>query len=155
MDLFIGLSGARVMPAEALSQMRPDAMVFAMANPTPEVSPEEAAAVRAHHRDRPLGLPQPDQQRARVPGHLPRRTRRPRAAQITEPMKMAAARAIATIVAEHELREDYIIPSVFNRDVAPAVAEAVSEEARVTGAAPAEQHAIGFAPGDVEALRGI
>ena len=68
---------------------------------------------------------------------------------------MAAARAIAQIVADHELREEYIIPSVFNRDVAPAVAAAVAEEARMTGAAPAEQHAIGFAPGDVEALRGV
>ena len=69
-------------------------------------------------------------------------------------MKMAAARAIAEIVRDDELREDYIIPSVFNRDVAPVVAEAVSDEARASGAAAQDQHAIGFATSDVEALRG-
>jgi malate dehydrogenase (oxaloacetate-decarboxylating) len=79
MDLLIGLSGAKVFPAEALARMNKDAMVFAMANPTPEVSPEEAAPY-ARRRDRPLGLPQPDQQRARVPGDLPRRAGRPGAA---------------------------------------------------------------------------
>ena len=56
-----------------------------------------------------------------------------RAPQITETMKTAAARAIADIVAEDELREDYIIPSVFNREVAPAVAAAVATEARASG----------------------
>ena len=80
-DLFIGLSGPRVMPAEALARMAKDAMVFAMANPTPEVTPEEAAPLRPDHGHRPLGLPQPDQQRARLPRHLPRRPRRPRAAR--------------------------------------------------------------------------
>ncbi len=154
MDLFIGLSGARVMPAEALSQMRPDAMVFAMANPTPEVSPEEASAYARVIATGRSDYPNQINNVLAFPGIF-RGALDVRAAQITEPMKMAAARAISAIVAEHELREDYIIPSVFNRDVAPAVAEAVSEEARVTGAAPAEQHAIGFAPGDVEALRGV
>ena len=60
---------------------------------------------------------------------------------------MAAARAIADTVDEQELREDYIIPSVFNRDVAPAVAAAVAEEARVAGTARAG-HEVGFAQGD-------
>jgi malate dehydrogenase (oxaloacetate-decarboxylating) len=60
-----------------------------------------------------------------------------RATRITEPMKTAAARAIADIVGPDELREDYIIPSVFNREVAPAVAAAVAAEARRTGAADA------------------
>ncbi len=78
-DLFIGLSGARIFPAEELRKMNDDAMVFAMANPTPEVSPEEAARLRAHRGHRALGLPQPDQQRPLLPGHLPRRARRPRA----------------------------------------------------------------------------
>ena len=57
---------ARVMPASALARMNPDPIVFAMANPDPEVSPEEAAAVRADPRHRPLRLPEPDQQRARA-----------------------------------------------------------------------------------------
>ena len=60
-----------------------------------------------------------------------------RAAKITEEMKMAAARAIAAIVTDDELREDYIIPSVFNREVAPAVADAVATEARTSGHAEA------------------
>nr|WP_309233298.1 malic enzyme-like NAD(P)-binding protein [Conexibacter sp. W3-3-2] len=75
-----------------------------------------------------------------------------RAQQITEEMKMAAARAIAQIIPDSELREDYIVPSVFNREVAPAVAEAVAQEARRTGAARVDDHAIGFAAGDVDRL---
>jgi malate dehydrogenase (oxaloacetate-decarboxylating) len=70
-----------------------------------------------------------------------------RAPTITEEMKMAAARAIAEIVDERELREDYIIPSVFNRDVAPAVAAAVADQARVAGVALAGGE-VGFAHGD-------
>jgi malate dehydrogenase (oxaloacetate-decarboxylating) len=64
-------------------------------------------------------------------------------------MKMAAAQAIAAIVSDSELREDYIIPSVFNRDVAPAVAAAVAEEARRAGTALAG-HEVGFAQGDTK-----
>jgi malate dehydrogenase (oxaloacetate-decarboxylating) len=70
-----------------------------------------------------------------------------RAAHITEPMKMAAAHAIASIVPEEELREDYVIPSVFNRDVAPAVAAAVADEARASGEAHARNE-LGFAATD-------
>jgi malate dehydrogenase (oxaloacetate-decarboxylating) len=70
-----------------------------------------------------------------------------RARAITEAMKMAAARAIAAIVDDSELREDYIIPSVFNREVAPAVAAAVGEQAREAGTAMAAGE-VGFAPGD-------
>jgi malate dehydrogenase (oxaloacetate-decarboxylating) len=70
-----------------------------------------------------------------------------RARSITEEMKMAAARGIAEIVADDELREDYIIPSVFNRDVAPAVAAAVAEQARAAGSARAGQE-VGFASSD-------
>ena len=62
------------------SAMNKDALVFAMANPTPEVTPEEVGAARARHGDRPLGLPEPDQQRPLLPGDLPRRARRPRRA---------------------------------------------------------------------------
>ena len=66
---------------------------------------------------------------------------------------MAAARAIAAIVAEDELREDYIIPSVFNRDVAPAVAAAVAEEARASRAPRQAGDEIGFAAIDAERMR--
>jgi malate dehydrogenase (oxaloacetate-decarboxylating) len=68
-----------------------------------------------------------------------------RARMITETMKTAAARAIADIVADDELREDYIIPSVFNREVAPAVAAAVADEARDSGTASIEGSEMGFA----------
>jgi malate dehydrogenase (oxaloacetate-decarboxylating) len=76
-----------------------------------------------------------------------------RAEQITEEMKMAAARAIAKIVQDLELREDYIIPSVFNRDVAPAVAEAVAAVARSTGMASTDENTIGFAAIDEQRMR--
>ncbi len=78
-DLLIGVSGARALPAQALARMNDDAMVFAMANPNPEVDPRGGGAVRADHGDRALGLPQPDQQRAVLPGDLPRGAGRARA----------------------------------------------------------------------------
>ncbi|HEU4975869.1 MAG TPA: NAD-dependent malic enzyme [Baekduia sp.] len=151
MDLLIGLSGAKVFPAEALARMNDDAMVFAMANPTPEVSPEEAAPyVRIMATGR-SDYPNQINNVLAFPGIF-RGALDVRAPQITEPMKMAAARAIAEIVPERELRESYIIPSVFNRDVAPAVAEAVSAEARRAGDDRAGD-TIGFAANDLEQLR--
>jgi malate dehydrogenase (oxaloacetate-decarboxylating) len=132
MDLLIGLSGARVFPAEALARMNEDAMVFAMANPTPEVSPEEAAPyVRIVATGR-SDYPNQINNVLAFPGIF-RGALDVRAPQITEAMKTAAAHAIADIVPESELREDYIIPSVFNREVAPAVAAAVSAQARAAG----------------------
>jgi malate dehydrogenase (oxaloacetate-decarboxylating) len=136
-DLFIGLSGARVMPPEALARMNRDAMVFAMANPNPEVTPEEAAP---HARIIATGRSDYPNQINNVlcfPGVF-RGALDVRARSITEKMKVAAAEGIAAIVADDELREDYIIPSVFNRDVAPAVAEAVAAEAKAGGTATAE-----------------
>jgi len=145
-DLFIGLSGARVMPASALGKMNPDAMVFAMANPNPEVSPEEAAPyVRIIATGR-SDYPNQINNVLCFPGIF-RGAFDVRARMITEKMKMAAARGIAAIVADDELTEDYIIPSVFNRDVAPAVAAAVAEEAKAEGQATAE-HEIGYAAGE-------
>ena len=76
-----------------------------------------------------------------------------RAREITEEMKMAAARGIAAIVAEGELREEYIIPSVFNREVADSVAAAVAAEAKRQGTADAAEGAIGYAAEDAEKLR--
>jgi malate dehydrogenase (oxaloacetate-decarboxylating) len=145
-DLLIGVSGARVMPAEALARMNRDAMVFAMANPNPEVNPEEAAPyVRIMATGR-SDYPNQINNVLCFPGIF-RGALDVRAPTITEEMKMAAASAIAAIVDERELSEDYIIPSVFNRDVAPAVAAAVADQARAAGVALAG-HEVGFAHGD-------
>ncbi|MCW2999305.1 MAG: hypothetical protein JWN65_2854 [Solirubrobacterales bacterium] len=151
-DLFIGLSGARIFPAEALSRMNKDAMVFAMANPNPEVAPEEAAQYARIIATGRSDYPNQINNVLCFPGVF-RGALDVRASQITEEMKMAAARAIATIVDDADLREDYIIPSVFNRDVAPAVAAAVADEARASGAALAEENTIGFAAQDTDRLR--
>ncbi|MHB8240893.1 MAG: malic enzyme-like NAD(P)-binding protein [Solirubrobacteraceae bacterium] len=142
-DLLIGVSGARALPVEALARMNKDAMVFAMANPNPEVNPEEAAPyVRIMATGR-SDYPNQINNVLCFPGIF-RGALDVRAPTITEEMKMAAARAIAEIVDESELSEDYIIPSVFNRDVAPAVAAAVAEEARADGTALAGQQ-VGYA----------
>ncbi len=144
-DLLIGLSGARVIPAEALATMNPDPIVFAMANPDPEVSPEEALPYTRILATGRSDYPNQINNVLCFPGIF-RGALDVRAAHITESMKVAAARAIADIVPGDELREDYIIPSVFNREVAPAVAAAVADEARDAGLAdPAED--IGFAAG--------
>jgi malate dehydrogenase (oxaloacetate-decarboxylating) len=131
-DLMIGLSGARALPTEALARMNDDAMVFAMANPNPEVVPEEAAKyVRIMATGR-SDYPNQINNVLAFPGIF-RGALDVRASAITDRMNLVAAQAIARIVADHELGEDYIIPSVFNRDVAPAVAGAVAEEARASG----------------------
>jgi malate dehydrogenase (oxaloacetate-decarboxylating) len=135
-DLLIGLSGARVVPASALAAMNRDPIVFAMANPDPEVSPEEAAAyVRVMATGR-SDYPNQINNVLCFPGVF-RGALDVRATAITERMKRAAAEAIAAIVSDDELREDYIIPSVFNRDVVAAVADAVAAEARESGTAEA------------------
>jgi malate dehydrogenase (oxaloacetate-decarboxylating) len=126
-------------------------MVFAMANPTPEVSPEEAAPYARIVATGRSDYPNQINNVLAFPGIF-RGALDVRAPQITEAMKMAAAQAIADIVPEVELREDYIIPSVFNRDVAPAVADAVSAEARRAGDDRAGD-TIGFAALDIEQLR--
>ncbi|HEU4658995.1 MAG TPA: NAD-dependent malic enzyme [Capillimicrobium sp.] len=151
-DLFIGLSGARVMPAEALSRMNDDAMVFAMANPTPEVSPEEAAPYARIIATGRSDYPNQINNVLAFPGIF-RGAMDVRARQITEEMKLAAAHAIAAIVTDDELREDYIIPSVFNRDVASAVAAAVADEARREGIAVAGDE-VGFAAADNGRIHG-
>ncbi len=154
MDLFIGLSGARVMPPEALAKMRPDAMVFAMANPNPEVSPEEAAQYARIIATGRSDYPNQINNVLCFPGVF-RGALDVRAPQITEAMKMAAARAIAQIIDEADLREDYIIPSAFNRDVSPAVAAAVAAEARLSGDVVDVGGAIGYATRDMEAIHGL
>jgi len=126
--------------------MNDDAMVFAMANPNPEVTPEEAAPYARIIATGRSDYPNQINNVLCFPGIF-RGALDVRARTITEQMKMAAAHAIANTVDESELREDYIIPSVFNREVAPAVAKAVADEARATGMARAGNE-VGFAQGD-------
>jgi malate dehydrogenase (oxaloacetate-decarboxylating) len=143
-DLFIGVSGPGIIPAEALAKMADDAIVFAMANPNPEVMPEEAnqyVRIMATGRsDYPNQINNvlcfPGIFRGALDAGAPR---------ITEEMKLAAAKGIAEVVAEEDLSEDYIIPSVFDREVAPAVAAAVVEEARRDGIARVSEETGTFA----------
>ncbi|HKG35667.1 MAG TPA: NAD-dependent malic enzyme [Solirubrobacterales bacterium] len=134
MDLFIGLSGPGIIEPGSLGKMSDDAIVFAMANPNPEVMPEDAAPyVRIMATGR-SDYPNQINNVLCFPGVF-RGALDAGAPQITEEMKLAAAKGIASVVTDDDLAEDYIIPSVFNRDVAPAVAEAVVEEARRAGIA--------------------
>lgn len=124
-DVFIGVSAGGVLKPEMVRSMNHDAIVFAMANPTPEISYEEAVA--AGVRIMATGRSDYPNQINNVlvfPGIF-RGALDARARNITYPMKLAAARAIAGLIAEQELREDYIIPSAFDERVAKAVAEAV------------------------------
>jgi malate dehydrogenase (oxaloacetate-decarboxylating) len=131
-DLFIGLAGPGLVTPEAIKRMNPDPFVFAMANPDPEVRPEDAAP---HVRVMATGRSDYPNQINNVlafPGVF-RGALDVRAPKITEEMKAAAARGIASVVSDGELSEDYIVPSVFNRDVGLAVASAVANEAERSG----------------------
>src|SRR5438093_10099865 len=133
-DLFIGVAGPRIIPAVAVAKMADDAIVFAMANPNPEVMPEEAGPyVRIMATGR-SDYPNQINNVLAFPGIF-RGALDAGAPRITEEMKLAAAQGIAGVVAPDDLSEDYIIPSVFDRDVAPAVAAAVVEEAKRAGIA--------------------
>ncbi len=133
-DLLVGVSGPDVIQGESLARMNTDPIVFAMANPTPEVMPEVAAKyVRVMATGR-SDYPNQINNVLCFPGIF-RGALDARATQITDEMKMAAARGIADTVPENELSEDYVIPSVFNRDVAPVVAKAVRDEAERSGVA--------------------
>jgi malate dehydrogenase (oxaloacetate-decarboxylating) len=138
-DLFIGLSGPGVLEAKDLQRMNDDPFVFAMANPVPEVRPEDAAPyVRVMATGR-SDYPNQINNVLAFPGIF-RGALDVRAPKITEEMKVAAAHGIAGVVSDEGLREDYIIPSVFNTDVCPAVARAVSEEAQREGMARTGPH---------------
>jgi malate dehydrogenase (oxaloacetate-decarboxylating) len=133
-DLFVGVSGPGLITAEDLQKMADDAIAFAMANPNPEVTPEEAEPyVRIMATGR-SDYPNQINNVLCFPGIF-RGALDAGAPRITEQMKLAAATGIAEVVSEDDLSEDYIIPSVFDRDVAPAVAAAVVEEARRAGIA--------------------
>jgi malate dehydrogenase (oxaloacetate-decarboxylating) len=139
-DLFIGLSGPGLITAEDLKRMNADPFVFAMANPNPEVRPEEAAPyVRVMATGR-SDYPNQINNVLAFPGVF-RGALDVRARTINEEMKGAAARAIAGVISDEELHAEYIVPSVFNRAVAPAVAEAVAAAAVATGVARRERGA--------------
>jgi malate dehydrogenase (oxaloacetate-decarboxylating) len=131
-DLFIGLSGPGVIQASDLARMNKDPFVFAMANPNPEVKPEDAAPYVAVMATGRSDYPNQINNVLAFPGIF-RGALDVRAPKITEEMKMAAAHGIASVVSDEELRADYIIPSVFNADVCPAVSRAVAEEAQREG----------------------
>ena len=132
-DVLLGLSGGTV-PAEAVASMAPDSIVFAMANPTPEVHPDVArqagARVVATGRS---DFPNQINNVLAFPGVF-RGALAVRATRITEQMKRAAASALADVIRD-ELREDHVIPSPFDPRVAPAVADAVARTAREQGVA--------------------
>jgi malate dehydrogenase (oxaloacetate-decarboxylating) len=134
-DVFIGLSQPGAVDANAVRTMAKHAIVFAMANPTPEVLPEEFAAgevaIFATGRS---DYPNQINNVLAFPGVF-RGALDVRVTTINPEMELAAAHAIAAVVGEEDLADDYIVPSVFNRDVAPAVASAVADAARQTGVA--------------------
>ena len=129
-DVFIGVSAPNIVTAEMVSTMADDAIIFAMANPTPEIMPDEAkkggARVIATGRS---DFPNQINNVLVFPGIF-RGALDARAGQITEEMKMAAARAIASIISDDELNEEYIIPGAFDERVCKAVAKAVAEESQ-------------------------
>jgi malate dehydrogenase (oxaloacetate-decarboxylating) len=133
-DVFIGVSAGRV-PDEAVARMAPDALVFALANPNPEVHPEVAARYARVVATGRSDFPNQINNVLAFPGVF-RGALAVRARKITEGMKLAAAQALAGVVAD-ELREDHVIPSAFDTRVAPAVAAAVADAARREGVARA------------------
>lgn len=132
-DVFIGVSAPGIVTPEMVASMADNAMVFAMANPTPEIMPEEAkkggARIIATGRS---DFPNQINNVLVFPGIF-RGALDARATDITEDMKVAAAKAIASIVKDDELNEEYIIPDAFNKEVAKAVAQAVADCARESG----------------------
>jgi malate dehydrogenase (oxaloacetate-decarboxylating) len=133
-NLFLGLSGPGTFSVEQLKTMAKDPIVFAMANPTPEIMPELAAPyVRVMATGR-SDYPNQINNVLAFPGIF-RGALDCRASSISEAMKVAAAEAIAACISDDELNEDYIIPSVFNRSVAPTVAAKVIEVAQREGLA--------------------
>ncbi|MBR4462637.1 MAG: NAD-dependent malic enzyme [Erysipelotrichaceae bacterium] len=134
-DIFIGVSAPNTLSTEMVATMNKDAIVFACANPTPEIFPEDAkkggARVIATGRS---DYPNQVNNVLAFPGVF-RGTFDVRASDINEEMKMAAAMAIASLVSDEELNEDYILPHAFDPRVGKAVAKAVAQAARDSGVA--------------------
>ncbi|MCI6374200.1 MAG: NADP-dependent malic enzyme [Clostridiales bacterium] len=134
-DVFIGVSAPGVVTREMVASMNERACVFPMANPVPEIHPDEAQAAGAMV----VGSGRSDYKNQinnvlAFPGIF-RGALDCRASEINEAMKMAASRAIAALVSQEELSADYILPKAFDRRVGPAVAEAVAKAARESGVA--------------------
>ena len=134
-DVFIGVSAPGMVTTEMVKTMNRDAIIFACANPTPEIFPEDAKAggakvISTGRSDYPNQI----NNVLAFPGVF-RGTFDVRASDINEEMKMAAAKALAGLVSDEELSADYIIPKAFDKRVGPAVAAAVAEAARRTGVA--------------------
>jgi malate dehydrogenase (oxaloacetate-decarboxylating) len=133
-DVFLGLSGPGAISVDGIERMADDAIVFAMANPTPEVPPEalegKVAVVATGRSDYPNQI----NNVLAFPGVF-RGALDVRASEITEHMKVAAGEAIAAVITDDVLSPEYVIPSVFNRDVAQVVAAAVSRAAEEDGVA--------------------
>ncbi len=134
-DVFIGTSAPGIVTKEMVCAMNRDAIIFACANPTPEIFPEDAraagaAVVSTGRSDYPNQI----NNVLAFPGIF-RGAFDVRASGINEEMKMAAASALAGLVSDEELSADYIIPTPFDKRVGPAVARAVAEAARKTGVA--------------------
>ncbi len=134
-DIFVGVSAPNIVTAEMVSTMADDAIVFAMANPTPEIMPDEAkkggAKVVATGRS---DFPNQINNVLVFPGVF-RGAFDVRASDINEEMKIAASKAIAALISDEELSADNIIPKAFDKRVGPAVAKAVAEAAGRTGVA--------------------
>lgn len=134
-DIFIGVSAPGLVTEEMVRSMNPDPIIFACANPTPEIFPDEAkaagAAVIATGRS---DFPNQVNNVLAFPGVF-RGTFDVRASDINEEMKMAAAKALAEFIPEDKLSADYIIPKAFEEGVGKAVADAVADAARRTGVA--------------------
>ena len=134
-DVFIGVSAPGTVTTEMVKTMAKDAIIFACANPTPEIFPEDAraggAAVIATGRS---DFPNQINNVLAFPGIF-RGTFDVRASDINEEMKMAAAQALADLISDEELNAEYIIPAAFDKRVGPAVAKAVAEAARKSGVA--------------------
>jgi malate dehydrogenase (oxaloacetate-decarboxylating) len=133
-DVFIGVSVPGAVSVEGVRRMAPRAIVFAMANPNPEVDPEAIEGLAEVIATGRSDYPNQINNVLAFPGVF-RGALDVRARTIDAEMELAAARAIAAAIPDDELSADYVIPSVFNRAVAPAVAAAVAETAQATGAA--------------------
>jgi malate dehydrogenase (oxaloacetate-decarboxylating) len=134
-DIFIGVSAPGLVSQDMVRSMNRDAIIFACANPTPEIFPEEAkaagaAVVSTGRSDYPNQI----NNVLAFPGIF-RGTFDVRASDINEEMKMAAAKALAELISDEDLNADYIIPKAFDPRVGQAVAKAVAQAARDTGVA--------------------
>ncbi len=130
--MFLGLSGPGLFPLEALKAMAKGPIVFALANPTPEILPEIAAPYARIIATGRSDYPNQINNVLAFPGIF-KGALEARATEINEPMKLAAANAIASIIPDEDIFEEYIIPSVFDKRVARAVRRAVRKAAKDTG----------------------